>query len=98
MYLKLDKITKRYEQKTAVDALSLDIPRGVIYGMIGPLENYNPDYNQLEIIYMNVTSVFRRQDYENIKKKDTFGQISFDSSCHWSILQKDQRKDSLLRK
>ncbi|MCD6249271.1 MAG: ATP-binding cassette domain-containing protein [candidate division Zixibacteria bacterium] len=36
MYLKLDKITKRYENKTAVDGLSLDIPRGVIYGMIGP--------------------------------------------------------------
>lgn len=36
MYLKLDKITKRYEDKTAVDALSLDIPKGVIYGMIGP--------------------------------------------------------------
>ena len=36
MYLKLDKITKRYQDKTAVDALSLDIPRGVIYGMIGP--------------------------------------------------------------
>jgi ABC-2 type transport system ATP-binding protein len=36
MYLKLDKITKRYEDKTAVDALSLDVPRGVIYGMIGP--------------------------------------------------------------
>ena len=36
MYLKLDNITKRYEDKTAVDGLSLDIPRGVIYGMIGP--------------------------------------------------------------
>ena len=36
MYLRLDNITKRYENKTAVDSLSLDIPEGVIYGMIGP--------------------------------------------------------------
>lgn len=36
MYLELDSITKRYEDKTAVDNLSLAVPRGVIYGMIGP--------------------------------------------------------------
>jgi len=36
MYLKLEQITKRFDEKTAVDRLSLEVPRGVIYGMIGP--------------------------------------------------------------
>lgn len=36
MYLKLEQITKRFDDKVAVDRLSLEVPRGVIYGMIGP--------------------------------------------------------------
>ena len=36
MYLRLEHICKQYDEKKAVDDLSLDIPQGVIYGMIGP--------------------------------------------------------------
>ena len=36
MYLKLDQVTKRFDEKLAVDRLSLEVPQGVIYGMIGP--------------------------------------------------------------
>ena len=36
MNLTLEKITKQYDGKTAVQDLSLSVPKGVIYGMIGP--------------------------------------------------------------
>ncbi|MEW5795442.1 MAG: ATP-binding cassette domain-containing protein [Candidatus Zixiibacteriota bacterium] len=36
MYLRLEGITKRYDGKTAVENLSMEVPRGCIYGMIGP--------------------------------------------------------------
>ncbi|UCD63826.1 MAG: ATP-binding cassette domain-containing protein [Candidatus Zixiibacteriota bacterium] len=36
MFLKLENIRKEYDGKVAVDALSLEVPRGVIYGIIGP--------------------------------------------------------------
>jgi ABC-2 type transport system ATP-binding protein len=36
MYLTLENITKQYDGKTAVQDLSLSVPKGVIYGMIGP--------------------------------------------------------------
>ena len=36
MDLKIEGICKRFDDKIAVDDLSLDIPSGVIYGMIGP--------------------------------------------------------------
>src|SRR3989454_5162248 len=32
----LDRVTKRFAGHTAVDALSLTVPRGVIYGLLGP--------------------------------------------------------------
>src|SRR5207247_9659549 len=32
----VDRITKRFAGHTAVDALSLTVPRGVIYGLLGP--------------------------------------------------------------
>ncbi len=34
--LRLDKVTKRYDRHTAVDQVSLDIPRGAIFGLLGP--------------------------------------------------------------
>ncbi len=36
MLLELKNIRKEYEDKVAVDSLSLEIPKGVIYGIIGP--------------------------------------------------------------
>lgn len=36
MHLELENIRKAYDQKVAVDRLSLSVPRGVIYGIIGP--------------------------------------------------------------
>lgn len=36
MYLELKNIRKVYDEKVAVDDLSLSVPRGVIYGIIGP--------------------------------------------------------------
>ncbi len=36
MYLKLDNIRKQYDEKVAVDNLSLEVPQGAIYGIIGP--------------------------------------------------------------
>jgi len=36
MYLKLEKIRKQYDNKVAVDDLSLEVPQGAIYGIIGP--------------------------------------------------------------
>lgn len=36
MLLQLDRITKAYDQKVAVNSLSLSVPKGVIYGIIGP--------------------------------------------------------------
>ncbi|MCH7690408.1 MAG: ATP-binding cassette domain-containing protein [candidate division Zixibacteria bacterium] len=36
MHLELENIRKVYDQKVAVDRLSLSVPRGVIYGIIGP--------------------------------------------------------------
>jgi ABC-2 type transport system ATP-binding protein len=36
MYLELEKIRKEYDGKIAVENLSLQIPRGAIYGIIGP--------------------------------------------------------------
>ncbi len=36
MKLKLDKIRKEFEDKVAVNELSLEVPNGVIYGIIGP--------------------------------------------------------------
>ena len=36
MYLKLENIQKKYDEKVAVDKLSLDIPQGEIFGIIGP--------------------------------------------------------------
>ena len=36
MYLELENIRKVYDEKVAVDSLSLSVPRGVIYGIIGP--------------------------------------------------------------
>ncbi len=35
-YLKLENISKRYDDKIAVDNLSLSVPKGSIYGVIGP--------------------------------------------------------------
>ena len=32
----LDDVTKRFGQTTAVEALSLQVPQGAIYGFIGP--------------------------------------------------------------
>src|SRR5436853_5550592 len=32
----LDRVTKRFAGHTAVDGLSLAVPRGVIYGLLGP--------------------------------------------------------------
>ena len=34
--LVVDGLTKRYGAKTAVDDVSLSIPRGAIYGFLGP--------------------------------------------------------------
>ena len=34
--LVLDRVTKRFSRHTAVDALSLSVPPGVIYGLLGP--------------------------------------------------------------
>ena len=34
--LALDRVTKRFARHTAVDGLSLSVPRGVIYGLLGP--------------------------------------------------------------
>src|SRR5436190_7442987 len=34
--LALDRVTKRFAGHTAVDALSLSVPPGVIYGLLGP--------------------------------------------------------------
>lgn len=36
MYLVLDKVRKEFDNKVAVDDLSLEVPQGVIYGIIGP--------------------------------------------------------------
>ena len=36
MFLKLDSICKTYDDKVAVDNLSLEVPQGVLYGIIGP--------------------------------------------------------------
>jgi len=36
MYLTLEKIRKQYDDKVAVDDLSLSVPKGAIYGIIGP--------------------------------------------------------------
>ncbi len=36
MQLKLDNIRKEFDGKVAVDNLSLEVPKGAIYGMIGP--------------------------------------------------------------
>ena len=36
MLLRLDNIRKVYDEKVAVEKLSLDIPKGVIFGIIGP--------------------------------------------------------------
>lgn len=36
MYLRLENIQKRFDEKIAVDKLSLDIPQGEIFGIIGP--------------------------------------------------------------
>ena len=36
MYLQLQNVKKTYDGKVAVDNLSLDVPRGAIYGLIGP--------------------------------------------------------------
>lgn len=36
MYLELDQIRKEYDGKVAVERLSLQVPRGAIYGIIGP--------------------------------------------------------------
>ncbi|MDX9856937.1 MAG: ATP-binding cassette domain-containing protein [candidate division Zixibacteria bacterium] len=36
MYLVLDKVRKEFGDKVAVDDLSLEVPRGAIYGIIGP--------------------------------------------------------------
>lgn len=36
MYLKIDRIRKEFDEKVAVDDLSLDLPQGVIFGIIGP--------------------------------------------------------------
>ncbi len=35
-FLSLRRVTKRYWMKTAVEDLSLDLPRGVIVGVLGP--------------------------------------------------------------
>src|SRR2546422_10812816 len=32
----LDRVSKRFAGHTAVDELSLSVPRGVIYGLLGP--------------------------------------------------------------
>src|SRR5882724_5872068 len=34
--LMLDRVSKRFAGHTAVDELSLSVPRGVIYGLLGP--------------------------------------------------------------
>ena len=34
--LRIDRVTKRYGEFTAVDALSLDVPAGTVYGILGP--------------------------------------------------------------
>jgi len=36
MYLRLENIRKEFDEKVAVDNLSLEIPQGVIFGIIGP--------------------------------------------------------------
>ena len=36
MLLQLKNIRKEYDEKVAVDSLSLEIPKGIIYGIIGP--------------------------------------------------------------
>ena len=36
MYLKLENVRKEFDEKVAVDNLSLEVPQGVIYGIIGP--------------------------------------------------------------
>ena len=32
----VDRVTKRFAGHTAVDALSLSVPSGIIYGLLGP--------------------------------------------------------------
>ena len=34
--LEVDRVTKRYGAHTAVDALSLDVPRGSFFSILGP--------------------------------------------------------------
>ena len=36
MYLELENIRKAYDGKVAVENLSLSVPKGVLYGIIGP--------------------------------------------------------------
>src|SRR5512141_1664152 len=36
MYLQLENVRKEYDGKVAVEGLSLQVPRGTIYGIIGP--------------------------------------------------------------
>ncbi|MFZ5980857.1 MAG: ABC transporter ATP-binding protein [Candidatus Zixiibacteriota bacterium] len=36
MYLRLENVRKEFDEKVAVDNLSLEVPQGVIFGIIGP--------------------------------------------------------------
>lgn len=34
--LRVEQVTKRYAAHTALDDVSLEVPRGAVYGLLGP--------------------------------------------------------------
>ena len=34
--LRVEQVTKRYAAHTALDGVSLEVPRGAVYGLLGP--------------------------------------------------------------
>ena len=57
-----------------------------------PLLQLNRDY-----LPKNDHHFFKEQNDEKFEKKDAFGQIFLNSPSHRTVLQKDKRKNSLLR-
>jgi len=48
------------------------------------------------IICQKMNTIFKEQKDEKFKKKDTFGQIPLNFASHRTVLQEDQRENSLL--
>jgi ABC-2 type transport system ATP-binding protein len=74
--LTLDRVTKRFGEFTAVDGLSLTVPRGTIYGFLGPngagktttirmiMSIFYPDAGSIEVLgHQNPESVKDRLGY-----------------------------------